>query len=98
VRRARGQNGALGAALRLGRVGNLPELSDVSTDAQRPGPRPRLVGSLADLGYVLGMDTGADKLFAVVADVDGHVVASERRRAIRPRRCGRGAKGGLRDR
>ena len=55
---------------------------DGSTEARRPGPRPRLVGFRADLGYVLGMDIGADKLLAVVADLDGHVVASERRRAI----------------
>lgn len=55
---------------------------DGSTDARRPGPRPRLVGFRADLGYVLGLDIGANKLLAVVADLDGRVLASERRRAF----------------
>ena len=46
----------------------------------RPGRRPRLLTFTADLGHVLGIDIGANKLLALVADLDGKVVASERRR------------------
>jgi predicted NBD/HSP70 family sugar kinase len=46
--------------------------------AHRPGPRPRLLTFRADLGYVLGIDIGADKLLAMVADLSGAIVATER--------------------
>jgi len=46
----------------------------------RPGPRARLLTFRADLGYVLGIDIGANKLLALVADLGGTIVASERRR------------------
>ena len=45
----------------------------------RPGRRARLLRFRADLGHVLGIDIGANKLLIVVADLNGDVVASERR-------------------
>lgn len=47
---------------------------------RRPGPRARLLSFRADLGHVLGLDIGANKILALVADLSGRVVASERRR------------------
>ena len=44
----------------------------------RPGRRARLLRFRADLGHVLGIDIGANKLLVVVADLNGDVVASER--------------------
>lgn len=46
----------------------------------RPGPRPRLLRFRADRGYVLGIDIGADKILALVADLDGELVGSARQR------------------
>jgi predicted NBD/HSP70 family sugar kinase len=46
----------------------------------RPGRRPRLLTFTADLGHVLGIDIGANKLLVLVADLNGDVLASERRR------------------
>jgi predicted NBD/HSP70 family sugar kinase len=64
------------------RAGYLREsVADGNTQHRRPGPRPRLVRFRADLGYVLGLDIGANKVLALVADLGGRVVASERRRA-----------------
>jgi predicted NBD/HSP70 family sugar kinase len=54
----------------------------------RPGPRPRLVTFRADLGHVLGIDIGGDKILAFVADLDGEILASERRRSGPPGRLG----------
>lgn len=48
--------------------------------ARRPGPRARLLTFRSDLGHVLGLDIGANKLLAMVADLDGRILASERRR------------------
>jgi predicted NBD/HSP70 family sugar kinase len=63
------------------RAGHVSESTpDANTDAHRPGPKPRLVAFRADLGYVLGLDIGANKLLALVSDLEGHMVASERRR------------------
>jgi len=45
----------------------------------RPGRRARLLRFRADLGYVIGIDIGANKLLVVVADLNGDVVTSERR-------------------
>jgi glucokinase len=45
----------------------------------RPGRRARLLRFRADLGHVLGIDIGANKLLVVVGDLNGDVVASERR-------------------
>jgi len=45
----------------------------------RPGRPARLLRFRADLGHVLGIDIGANKLLVVVADLNGDVVASQRR-------------------
>lgn len=44
----------------------------------RPGRRARLLRFRADLGHVLGIDIGANKLLVLVADLNGDVVATER--------------------
>src|SRR3954451_14066481 len=46
----------------------------------RPGRRARLLRFRADLGHVLGIDIGANKVLVLLADLNGQVVASERRR------------------
>jgi glucokinase len=46
----------------------------------RPGRRARLLRFRADRGNVLGIDIGANKLLVLVADLNGDVLASERRR------------------
>src|SRR3954451_16667359 len=55
-------------------------LADVGTSVRRPGPRARLLSFRGDLGHVLGIDVGANKVLAVVADLTGDVLASARRR------------------
>jgi predicted NBD/HSP70 family sugar kinase len=45
----------------------------------RPGRRARLLRFRADRGNVLGIDIGANKLLVFVADLNGDVLASERR-------------------
>jgi predicted NBD/HSP70 family sugar kinase len=47
--------------------------------ARGPGPRARILSFRADLGYVLGIDIGANKILALVADLNGGIVGSERR-------------------
>src|SRR3954452_2259297 len=49
----------------------------------RPGRPARLLRFRADLGNVLGIDIGANKLLVLVADLNGDVLASQRR-AVRP--------------
>jgi predicted NBD/HSP70 family sugar kinase len=46
----------------------------------RPGPRAELVSFRADAGHVLGLDIGANKVLAAVADLAGEIVATRRRR------------------
>ncbi|HEX2111605.1 MAG TPA: ROK family protein [Gaiellaceae bacterium] len=46
--------------------------------APRPGPRARLLSFRADLGHVLGIDIGANKILAFAADLSGKIVGSER--------------------
>jgi predicted NBD/HSP70 family sugar kinase len=48
---------------------------------RRPGPRARQLRFRADMGHVLGIDIGADKTLALVADLSGQIVATERRDA-----------------
>ena len=56
------------------------------TDSEPSTPkRSQLYGFRADLGYILGLDIGADKLLMLVANLDGDVVARRRidiRRAV----------------
>lgn len=47
---------------------------------RRPGPRARLLSFRSDRGQVLGIDIGANKVLALVADLEGDVLASSRRR------------------
>jgi predicted NBD/HSP70 family sugar kinase len=47
----------------------------------RPGRRPRLLRFASDLGHVLGIDIGANKVLALVADLAGEVLAAERRKS-----------------
>ena len=54
--------------------------------AGRPGPRARVLTFRADLGHVVGIDVGANKILVHVADLSGTILASERRRT-------RGARG-----
>jgi predicted NBD/HSP70 family sugar kinase len=45
----------------------------------RPGPRARVLTFRADLGHVVGIDVGANKILVHVADLSGTILASERR-------------------
>jgi predicted NBD/HSP70 family sugar kinase len=47
--------------------------------ARGPGPRARILSFRADLGYVLGVDIGANKILALVADLNGSIVGADRR-------------------
>jgi predicted NBD/HSP70 family sugar kinase len=47
----------------------------------RPGRRPRLLRFAGDIGHVLGVDIGANKVLVLVADLAGQVIATERRRS-----------------
>jgi len=58
----------------------LESVADEDGSPRRPGPRARLLWFRANLGYVLGIDIGANKTLAVVTDLDGRVLATERRR------------------
>jgi predicted NBD/HSP70 family sugar kinase len=53
---------------------------------RRPGPRARLLSFRADLGHVLGLDIGANKVLAIAADLNGTVLAHERRKTTRTAR------------
>ncbi|HEY1368949.1 MAG TPA: ROK family transcriptional regulator [Gaiellaceae bacterium] len=55
-------------------------LPDDGARPRRPGPRARLLSFRADLGHVLGVDIGANKILVLLADLTGEIVASERRR------------------
>ncbi|HZR92961.1 MAG TPA: ROK family transcriptional regulator [Gaiellaceae bacterium] len=56
------------------------QVGDGEGRPRRPGRRARLLSFRSDLGHVLGIDVGADKVLALVADLDGEVLASERRK------------------
>jgi predicted NBD/HSP70 family sugar kinase len=56
------------------------QLADPEARPRRPGPRARLLSFRGELGHVLGIDVGADKVLCLVADLDGAVLASERRK------------------
>jgi predicted NBD/HSP70 family sugar kinase len=63
----------------------LLEQGYVSEDGEapsgRPGRRPRLLRFASGAGHVLGIDIGANKVLALVADLSGDVLAAERRRS-----------------
>lgn len=54
----------------------------------RPGRPSRLLSFRPDAGYVLGIDIGADKILVLVADLNGAVVAAQRRRTADQARQG----------
>src|SRR6185437_14428756 len=54
---------------------------DEPAGAGRPGRRPRLLRFAGDLGHVLGIDIGANKVLVLVADLSGQVLATERRKS-----------------
>jgi|SRR5581483_6096969 len=58
---------------------------------RRPGRRARLLRFRSDLGYVLGIDIGANKTLALVSDLDGQPLAIERRRTTAAERADAGA-------
>jgi predicted NBD/HSP70 family sugar kinase len=58
-------------------------LADGGSRPRRPGPRARLLTFRADLGHVLGIDIGANKILVLAADLNGRTIASERRRTTR---------------
>jgi predicted NBD/HSP70 family sugar kinase len=55
-------------------------VSDLDAGARRPGPRARLLSFRGDLGHVLGIDIGANKVLVVAADLTGEVLGVVRRR------------------
>ena len=55
-------------------------VSDGAGPLRRPGPRARLLRFRSNVGYVLGIDIGANKILALVTDLDGRIIAAERRR------------------
>lgn len=56
------------------------QVEDVGLEARRPGPRARLLRFRGDLGHVLGIDIGANKVLAIVTDLSGEVLGTARRR------------------
>jgi predicted NBD/HSP70 family sugar kinase len=77
-------NDVVDRLLRAGYV--LEALADGDGRPRRPGPRARLLTFRADLGHVLGLDIGANKVLAVAADLNGDVLAQERRETTRAAR------------
>lgn len=68
---------------------NAKYVEAIDRTGSEPSTKPKraqLYGFRADLGYILGLDIGADKLLMLVANLDGDVVARRRvdiRRAVR---------------
>lgn len=54
----------------------------------RPGPRARLLTFRAELGHVVGIDVGADKVLVHLADLSGTILATERRQTRTARDAG----------
>jgi predicted NBD/HSP70 family sugar kinase len=71
-------NEVVDALLRAGYVSE--NAADGRAEPRRPGPRGRLLSFRADLGHVLGVDIGGNKILVLAADLAGRIVASERRR------------------
>ena len=71
-------NGAVELLLQSGYLTEHVAGLDVGT--RRPGPRARLLSFRGDLGHVLGIDIGANKVLVVLADLTGEVIGAVRRR------------------
>jgi predicted NBD/HSP70 family sugar kinase len=59
--------------------GFVEETDDTGEGPRRPGPRARHLRFRAEMGHVLGLDVGADKTLALVADLSGRIVGTARR-------------------
>ena len=70
-------NGAVELLLESGYL--TERLADAGASTRRPGPRARLLSFRGDLGHVLGIDIGANKVLAIVADLTGEVLGTARR-------------------
>jgi predicted NBD/HSP70 family sugar kinase len=82
-------NEVVEALLRDGTV--VESEADGTARPSRPGRPARLLRFRADRGHVLGIDIGANKVLVLVADLNGDVVASERRRVGARERAGSAA-------
>jgi predicted NBD/HSP70 family sugar kinase len=71
-------NGAVELLLGQGYLSEGPDEADGRP--RRPGRRGRLLRFNSWLGHLLGVDIGANKVLVLVADLDGEVIAVERRR------------------
>ncbi len=71
-------NGAVELLLESGYL--TEHVPDIDAATRRPGPRARLLRFRGDVGHVLGIDIGANKVLVIVADLAGDVLASVRRR------------------
>lgn len=56
----------------------LESLPDVDARPRRSGPRANVLSFRSDIGHVLGLDIGANKIIALVTDLAGRIIASER--------------------
>ena len=70
-------NGAVELLLESGYL--TERVAAVDDRTRRPGPRARLLSFRGDSGHVLGIDIGANKVLAVVADLTGEVLGTVRR-------------------
>ena len=71
-------NGAVGFLLAQGYVTEGPD--EVESHPPRPGRRGRLLRFASSFGHVVGIDIGANKVLVLAADLDGEVLAVERRK------------------
>jgi predicted NBD/HSP70 family sugar kinase len=73
----------LGVADQLVEAGFVSEAEvEAPPGARRPGRPARLLRFRAEFGHVLGLDIGAHKILALVADLSGRVCGAERRTGI----------------
>src|ERR1043166_9072776 len=73
--------------LGAGYVSESLPLPDGDNHPRRPGRRARLLRFRSELGYVLGTDIGANKVLALVTDLDGRVLGSERQKTTAQERA-----------
>jgi predicted NBD/HSP70 family sugar kinase len=62
------------------------EMDEPDAAPRRPGPRARLLSFRAEIGHVLGLDVGAGKARALLADLSGEIVATAQRELDGPAR------------
>jgi predicted NBD/HSP70 family sugar kinase len=66
----------LASMLRAGYVQE--QIADDDQARHRPGPRARVLSFRSDLGYVVGIDIGGDKILVLVSDLSGTIVGTSR--------------------